>query len=427
MVKYNKKQSYVRIITIMLCVIMALTAAGCGKKAEQKTEIKIGWVMPFTGPLAEWTRSAKFVGEQALEIINNQKGGIFIKEYNKSLPVRVIWADSEGDSAKASEVSRKLALDDKVDFLIGMITPDTVNPVSSVAEANNIPALVLSAPDGPWLGGGPYKWTYAVLFSAETMMDSYTTAMTRLDTNGKVGLVYDNSIDGITLSPIMTEFLERKGFTVVDPGRFPQNTTDYTTLINTFKNEGVEIITANLTDPDFATMWRQFHQQGFIPKMMNIAKAAHFTEGLSALGGIGGIELGRGCITDTFWEPFYPFTSSLSGLSAFETNRIYEEAMGVPANNTLGLDWAAFEIFYDVLTRAQTLDKEGILKALGQTNTTGSMGPVKFGENNLYQFPIVTVQWDVDSSGNWSRNIIANDRHPEIPLSNIPVFPIPGS
>lgn len=428
----------VKLTVLLLCAAMITAVAGCGKNGGNssgnsagtggdKDAITIGWVMPFTGALAEWTHTIRFVEEKALEVINNEKGGIYIKEYDKKLPIKIIWADSQSDAAKASEAARKLVLDDKVDFLVGMVTPDTINPVSAVAESNNIPGLMVSAPDSPWLGGGPYEWSYACLFSADTMMNSYTTAMTKIDSNKKVGIVFDNSVDGVTLSVIMVEYLEKKGFTVVDPGRFPQGTTDYTTLISKFKEEGCDIVTANLVDPDFATMWKQFFQQDYIPKLMNVAKAVHFTAGVQALGNVNGVDIGHGVITDSFWEPYYPFTNSLTGQSAAQMNKEFEDETGGFADTTLGSDWAAFEIIYDVYTRAQTLDKATVRDAIGATNLTGSLGQMKFADNRVFLFPIVTCQWEKTQDGRWIRNIIANDDFTNVPLSDKPIFLIPGS
>jgi branched-chain amino acid transport system substrate-binding protein len=168
MKRLKTKRIHAKLVAFLLCLAMVsmLTACGGSNNAGTGTssssgneEITIGWVMPFTGALAEWTNTVKYVAERALKIINDDNGGIYIKEYDKKVPIKIIWADSQSDSTKASDVAKKLVLDDKVDFLIGGVTPDTINPVSAVAETNDMPALMVSAPDSPWLEGGPYNWT----------------------------------------------------------------------------------------------------------------------------------------------------------------------------------------------------------------------------------------------------------------------------
>ena len=100
---------------------------------------------------------------ESLPVINKD-GGIYIEEYHKKLPVKIIWADSESNPTKASEVASKLVLTDKVDMLVGSFTPDTANPVSAVAERYKIPAVVVSAPIESWLTGGPYHWAFCDCF-----------------------------------------------------------------------------------------------------------------------------------------------------------------------------------------------------------------------------------------------------------------------
>ena len=73
--------------------------------------------------MAQFTQTIKFIESQALPAINKD-GGIYIEEYKKKLPVKIIWADSESNPTKASEVASKLVLTDKVDLLVGAWTPD---------------------------------------------------------------------------------------------------------------------------------------------------------------------------------------------------------------------------------------------------------------------------------------------------------------
>ena len=48
----------------------------------------------------------------------NAKGGIFVKEYNKKLPVEMIRYDDKSDVGTAVKLVEKLILDDKVDLLL---------------------------------------------------------------------------------------------------------------------------------------------------------------------------------------------------------------------------------------------------------------------------------------------------------------------
>ena len=99
------------------------------------------------------------------------------------------------------------------------------------------------------------------------MVDSYIDTLDTVKTNKKVGFIFDNQVDGVIGAKIVRENASARGYTIVDPGRFPAGTKDYTSLISQFKQANVDIVIANQITPDFALVWRQFHQQGFIPKI----------------------------------------------------------------------------------------------------------------------------------------------------------------
>src|SRR5512143_257843 len=84
--------------------------------AQQKKDfILIGHPNPSTGPLAGFGEASPWADDKAIAAINKD-GGIFIKEYNKKVPVRLKMVDTESDPAKAAELASKLILGDKVDL-----------------------------------------------------------------------------------------------------------------------------------------------------------------------------------------------------------------------------------------------------------------------------------------------------------------------
>jgi branched-chain amino acid transport system substrate-binding protein len=111
---------------------------------------------------------------------------------------------------------------------------------------------------------------------------------------------------------MFTKRLVEKGYKVIDPGRFPHKTPDYTSFIDTWKKEKVEILTGVQPPPDFAAAWRQCFQQGFIPKMSTHGKPILFPSAVQAIGG----NLPSGLTTCVWWSPHHPFKSSIAGYSA---------------------------------------------------------------------------------------------------------------
>jgi len=98
--------------------------------------VKIGYVSPQTGPLAPFGEADKWVIEQMKLAF---KDGITIA--GKKHEVQIILKDSQSNPNRAGEVANDLILKDKVSLLLTAGTPETSNPVSDVAELNEIPCI----------------------------------------------------------------------------------------------------------------------------------------------------------------------------------------------------------------------------------------------------------------------------------------------
>ncbi len=395
------------------------------EKAEAKKKeeaIVIGYVSAFSGPLAQFTQSIKFIEEKALPAINKD-GGIYIEEYGKKVPVKIIYGDTESNPTKASEIASKMILTDKVDFIVGAWTPTHINTVSAAAERHKIPALMENGPMASWLTGGPYRWSYGNLFVSEKMVKVYIDAWDTVETNKKVGFIFDSNVDGIILSEMTKNQAEARGYTIVDPGRFPAGTKDYTAIIGMFQQQGVDIVVANMITPDFGVAWNQFHQQGFVPKIFTIGKGLHFTTDAIALGG----DLGNGLLSEDLWAPSSPYTCSLTGQTAMELTREFEKATGLYGDCTIGYDMSVFEIINDVFTRAGSIDRKKVKKALEETDLDTVYGHIKYNEKHVAEVPVVVSQWQKKDDGTWTKNVLARGEFEDIPLSENKLFFLPGS
>ena len=123
-------------------------------KAAQRDHILIGHPTPATGPIAAFGETSAWVDKRATDEINKE-GGIFIKELGKKLPIKIKSMDTESNPTKAAQVASKLILQDEVDLMVVLHTPDTVNPVGAICERYEVPCISSVAPIEPWLTGGP--------------------------------------------------------------------------------------------------------------------------------------------------------------------------------------------------------------------------------------------------------------------------------
>lgn len=389
-------------------------------QAARRNYILIGRPNPTTGPIASFGEGTPWVDDRVLAEINKD-GGIYIKELGKKLPIKVKILDTESNPTKAGEIASRLTLKDKVDLMVFYHTPDTVNPVSSMCERYKIPGISLDSPLEPWLEGSPYKWAFHAFWSVEKdIVPVYTGMWERVETNKVVGILMPNDPDGVSWSKVFKDVLPGMGYKkVIDLGRWPYGLRDFSTHINRWKKEKVEILLGNMIPPDFATAWRQCHRLGFVPKIATIGKAILFPAAVGALGG----DLPNGLTTEVWWSPHHPFKSSLRGYSAKALCDDWTKATGKPPLATLGYKYAGYEIAADVLRRAGSLDREKIRQAIAETDMDTIVGHIKYNKENYCRTPLVGGQWVKGEKFPWEIRIVHNKEHPNIPLTG-KMFPI---
>jgi branched-chain amino acid transport system substrate-binding protein len=300
--------------------------------------------------------------------------------------------------------------------------PDIINPVSAVCERNGVPCVAY-CPHEPWLTGAPYKWSYNFFWSLKDVFDVYIGMWGEVadKTNKVVGGLWGSGPEGVVWSSAFPEAFKGLGYRVVDPGRFPVNQADFTSFINIWKKEKVEILTGTVAPPVWTTAWRQCHQQGFNPKIVTIAKACLFPAAMEALGG----NLANGISTEIWWTPQHPYRSSLGGYSCKELADAWTEETGKQWTQPLGFEYAAFEIMLDALKRAGSLNKEKIRNALFRTDMETVAGLIKFNENHTASTPVVGGQWVKGKKWPWDLQITYNKKHPQIATTGKMIFPVP--
>lgn len=375
-------------------------------RAAARDYILIGRPQPSTGPMAAFSEPSPWLDNRALDEIN-KAGGIYIKEYGKKVPLKIKVMDTQSDPTKAAEVASRLIFKDKVDLMYASHAPATVNPVAQTCERAKMPCLGNNLPNEMFLAGGPYHWSFGVGPLVADFVGAYMDMWTQVKTNKVVGLLAANEVDGVAFAKGSRDFLPKAGYEVIDVGRFPEGTMDFTSLIDTWKKSNVEILFGNLSPPDFIRAWRQCFRMGFLPRICAVGRALLFPSAVEATGG----DLGLGLSTETPWHPAFPFKSSLTGYTAHELAEAYEAEKGKQWTEPLGFIYSGYEVLADVLKRAQTLEREAVRKAIADTDLPTILGHVKFNKDNIATTPAGGQQWvkgkkfpydaKLISAGNW--------------------------
>ena len=131
-------------ILLAALVLAAVLLAGCAQQQAQPQDLKMGAVVSLTGAGSNVGKHMKQSAELAVSEIN-AKGGVFVKAYNKKLPITLIVADDETKPDSGVKAVTKLTSEDNVDILVGgWSSAVTIATLGIVAE-KKVPYVVTGA------------------------------------------------------------------------------------------------------------------------------------------------------------------------------------------------------------------------------------------------------------------------------------------
>ena len=381
-------------------------AAGCsgGLKSSSGSStgtIKIGYVSPRTGPDAAFTSSDPFVLSKVRAAL--AKG---LTVGGKKYKVEIFTADSQSSDTRAAQVAQQLITQNNVDIMLTTSAPETVNPVSDQCESAHVPCLGTIVPWEAWfLGRGgtigktaaassSFKYTYLYFIGLEDELAAQIPAWKELKTNHKVGGLWPSDADGAAFRGAFTKALPGEGYKLINPGAYSDGATDFTTIINKFKSADVEIVQGCPLPPDFATFWKQASSMGYKPRIASIAKAILFPSVVVGLG-----PLGENLLTDAWWTPGMPWTSSFDGMTCRST-RTSIRRTGQQWAQPMSFNYAVFEIAAHVFRSvSDPHDHQEVAAQIGK-----SKGQVITGSYDFTSGPVKNVAVHDDFAGQWQKS-----------------------
>jgi branched-chain amino acid transport system substrate-binding protein len=212
-------------LMVLLGAIGLMT--GCGSSSSKsKDKLVFGQVTSITGPFATLTTAYNNVYDLWIENIN-AAGGIYVKSYDKKLPIEVIRYDDASDVNQHVTLLEKMLVEDKIDMLMPPIGTDNVYAAAPIA--NNY-GYVLLAPSGgarklkEIASGLPYF--FSLLNFADTQMPELANIFAELGVK-KVAITAIQDLHGIEYTDALTPALTKNGIPFTTPQTVPLGTTDF--------------------------------------------------------------------------------------------------------------------------------------------------------------------------------------------------------
>ena len=292
----------------------AAAAASRAPQAPSTGTVKIGYVSPRTGPDAAFASADPFVlGKVRAAFARGLTIG------GRSTRVEIVTADSQSSDTRAAQVAQQLITQDNVDIMLTTSAPETVNPVSDQCESAHVPCIGTIVPWQSWfLGRGgtigrtaatssSFKYTYLYFIGLEDELAAQSPGWKDPDQpEGRRAVAERRGRPGVPRR--VHQGAARGRLQAHRPGRLLGRRDRLHHDHQQVQVLGVEIVQGCPLPPDFATFWKQASPMGYRPRIASIAKAILFPSVVVGLG-----PLGENLLTDAWWTPGMPWTSSLTG------------------------------------------------------------------------------------------------------------------
>lgn len=404
-------------LAITMVIAGSLTACRTGQeslvadKKSDKDTVRVGIVIPQSGELAAFGYGTEEMTRYAIEQIN-EKGGIEIDGTNKKLSLVV--ADSQSKEEQAGVAAKNLIENENVDIMLTSHTAQTTVPVAETCEKEGIMCLSVDTPDEAW-AVHDYNYCYHAGFSTENELLCFKDAWDLAGiSGGKIGLLHADDLEGQTMAEAMTEFAQKNGYQVYDPGAYEAGSNDYKELIGKLEAENCDGLAGVMISHDLRIFYSQMKKSEYLPKVCTIAKAALFEEDVNAIGMDG---VADGLCSEVWWTVDHPYYSSISGQNCKEIGMAWIELTKDDYAPALaGYDYANVEILYQVLKSAGSLDIRKLCAAADALDVDTIIGNISFNERHYSEQKLITGQWDY-RFGTWTQNIIANTQVPDCPVT----------
>jgi branched-chain amino acid transport system substrate-binding protein len=418
-------------------ILAACSSGSKGSSASSSTStINIGYIAPFSGSLSGFASGDKFVIDTIRTTPAYARG---FKVGGKTYQVNIIVTDSQSDPNRASQLARKLILNNNVDLLLSADTPETVNPVAVVAQTEGVPCVATNDPWESWyagLGGNPadpkttFQYCTLFFFGLKNLNDCFVSMWDKIGGSPKnVACQWPNDADGNAFRAVLPTLMGADGFTSVDGGAYTDGTTDFTAMITKFKARNCQYLSNCPLPPDFYIFWRQANQQGWKPRLATVAKVLLFPADTVPLG-----PLVNNIATNSWWGPYMPYTSSLvHGLTAKQLAANFTTQTGQQWVQSIGGTYSLFEIAQHAFTSvSDPHDRLEVAHALHAVHYKGMSGELNFSAGQpapgVAITPLAGVQWKATTGGSkfpFEMLVVDNTTNPlaEIKAHLVPTNP----
>jgi branched-chain amino acid transport system substrate-binding protein len=239
------------------------------------TEIRIGNIMPYTGPLAAFASIGR--AEAAYFDMVNERGGI------NGRKVRFISRDDSSNPRTAVEQTRELVEQERVHLMFGSFGTPSNLATRTYLNERNIPQLFVASGDEEWAHPKRFPWTMGWQPSFRSEGRIYANYIQSSYPSRQIAVLWQNDQFGRDLFRGLQEGLGvTANMIVADIAIDADMSID--TQVDILKNSGAEVLVLNCAPPISARAIRRAAELGWHPVLLLVNAAASIANALRPAG-----------------------------------------------------------------------------------------------------------------------------------------------
>jgi branched-chain amino acid transport system substrate-binding protein len=391
-------------------VIAVFLVGVCATNSLAKDKIIIGAARPLSGPLAFFEANAFGPIYKMWVDEVNAKGGIYVKEYGKRLPVEMLVYDDKSDMGTMTRLLDKLILQDKVDFVFPPAS--TAFLFAAGAVANRHGYILMGAEGGAttirdMLPGMPY------FFGVLNFSDHYQIPVLA-DLFKEMGvktaaIMFIEDLHGIEYSGVATREFGKKGIDVKMVKSVPHDIKDVSHILKGAKKARVDAFCSFTYPPTCFLTTGTAQAIGYNPKAFLLGPGGNF----EVYKKIFGAETIEGVIGEGAWN-------CKSSPAAKEFCDKYTARYDVNTLDWWGhlFYWAGLQFFERAIEKAGTLNQKKIRDIMATEKFDTVLGTTWF-HNQL-----LAVECHPGQIGQWQKGVF-EVIGPEDKATAKPIYPKP--
>lgn len=363
---------------------VGLLSACVGPSANAKNKIRFGATISLTGRYAREGRATQQGYDLWVDHVNDQ-GGLEVGD--KRYQVEIVYYNDQSDPATAANLTEKLIVEDKVDFLLGPYSSPITKATSEVAERYQVP-MIASAGASDSLYERGYKYLFAVLTPASNYMKALLERASQLEPKPQtLAIATEDTIFPKSVAVGARKWAAQYGIEVVAYEEFAKGTTDLAPILTKFKALNPDIFIGTTYIETSMLLVRQAKEVEFSPKIMAFSVGPLSPSFVEGLGNDAEYIWGP-----TQWERGLSYKGPMFGL-ARDYAELFQQKYGDWPSYHSAEATAAALAYQFALKQAGTLDRQKVRDALASLDAETFFGPIRFddtGKNTTK--PMVTIQ-----------------------------------